>query len=427
MVDQTRAVEGPLRRNNDQHHLSLARLLARSTKHCRCKPCSSLLCSSVSYANLLAFPCVPASSFVSLFPVFLFPTTCAQSTPWLLQLARGGLNKKKAPPALKTRLTQIRRRDARSGNGGSGRRVTDGASSATTTTSTAGATATSGQRNHTSSSTSLASTETPPRRSYKRPRMMCTPPIITAGMFSNSASFGTGSENGAGAAAGSSLVPVQPLVRNSSPSSSRYVGSLGSGGSSSGGLATVPPCLPAASDVRMGQVEVHALVRRLRDVAVAERERRASSSTASAAPSGGGRGGGLSRGAGSEGQPRQKVDSLRSKVRTGEELYPSTEVVATMRELRRVAIHGDATTLDVLLSSQVLLGGDGGGGEGWFDLLLVSNLSCYRGGGGSSVREGGTRARAEMVMPHGVWTKLWRSHTRVSVCPLTSWTGAKAG
>lgn len=85
------------------------------------------------------------------------------------------------------------------------------------------------------------------------------------------------------------------------------------------------PRLPAASNVRMGQSEAQALVQRLRRVATRERERRA---RGSGAPPEGGGGGGV--------EPRV-----------------SSEVETALEELRRVAVHGDATTLDVLLSSQV--------------------------------------------------------------------------
>lgn len=39
--------------------------------------------------------------------------------------------------------------------------------------------------------------------------------------------------------------------------------------------------------------------------------------------------------------------------RAGGEQKMAPEVTASVEELRRVAVHGDATTLDVLLSSQV--------------------------------------------------------------------------
>lgn len=96
------------------------------------------------------------------------------------------------------------------------------------------------------------------------------------------------------------------------------------------------PRLPAASDVRMGQAEVQALVQRLRRVATKERERRAKGKTV-----GGAAGGAASEGGGSGGDGEPKVP---------------LQVKTAMEELRRVVVHGDATTLDVLLSSQV--GGD---------------------------------------------------------------------
>lgn len=78
----------------------------------------------------------------------------------------------------------------------------------------------------------------------------------------------------------------------------------------------------------MGQEEVKALVRRLRGVAVAERHRRAFSISLDDSGSGINR-----RGRG--------------------EASVTPQVEAMMLELKRVAVHGDATTLDVLLSSQV--------------------------------------------------------------------------
>lgn len=127
-------------------------------------------------------------------------------------------------------------------------------------------------------------------------------------------------------------------------------------------------------------------MRRLRGVAAAERQRRAFSFSAAATPGnvvgssgsreqargtsirgrGGGGGGGLgaqilaaaaAAGAGRDGGR----DVLRSADESGSgsgrrgrgEAAAAPEVEATMLELRRVAVHGDATTLDVLLSSQV--------------------------------------------------------------------------
>lgn len=91
------------------------------------------------------------------------------------------------------------------------------------------------------------------------------------------------------------------------------------------------PRLPAASDVRMGQAEVQALVQRLRRVATKERERRAKGKTV-----GGAAGGAASEVGGGGHEPKVPL-----------------QVKTAMEELRRVVVHGDATTLDVLLSSQV--------------------------------------------------------------------------
>ncbi|CBJ25503.1 conserved unknown protein [Ectocarpus siliculosus] len=158
----------------------------------------------------------------------------------------------------------------------------------------------------------------PERRVFKRPRMMLTslPPVLPP-------------------------PPPPPLTMSSAK---RYGGRTGGGGSvgDGGGVAarggrragvgttTTTPRLPAASDVRLGHSEVQALVQRLRRVALKERERR----SRGWAVGGSSARTGVSEGGG--GDPKVAV-----------------EVEQTMAELRRVAVHGDATTLDVLLSSQL--------------------------------------------------------------------------
>ncbi|CAN0118751.1 unnamed protein product, partial [Ectocarpus sp. 13 AM-2016] len=158
----------------------------------------------------------------------------------------------------------------------------------------------------------------PERRVFKRPRMMRTsqPPV---------------------------LPPPPPPPLTMSPAT-RYGGRTGGGGSVGGGggvaargrrragvsTTTTTPRLPAASDVRLGHSEVQALVQRLRRVARKERDRR-------------------SRGWAVGGS------SARIGVSEGGGGVPNVpvEVEQTMEELRRVAVHGDATTLDVLLSTQL--------------------------------------------------------------------------
>ena len=135
--------------------------------------------------------------------------------------------------------------------------------------------------------------------------------------------------------------PPPPLLAVSPTSGGRYDGfGAGSGGGGGGGIrvrgagggagggSATSPRLPAASNVRMGQADAHALVQRLRGVANRERERRA-------------------RGTGTA--------ALQEAGRTGVPSEPRVplEVETALEELRRVAVHGDATTLDVLLSSQV--------------------------------------------------------------------------
>lgn len=94
----------------------------------------------------------------------------------------------------------------------------------------------------------------------------------------------------------------------------------------------------------MGQSEVQALVQRLRGVAIAEREGRSVVEVGSAAAVGAALGA-------SDRVPRD-TGSV-SGTEGGSDPRVSVEVGTTLKELRRVAVHGDATTLDVLLSSEV--------------------------------------------------------------------------
>lgn len=156
------------------------------------------------------------------------------------------------------------------------------------------------------------STPPPPvRRVFKRPRMIRTslspvlspPPPPPPPLLSVSPVYGGGrSDFSVGGSAG---------------------GSSSRGRGEEGASIATSPRLPAASDVRMGQAEVQAFVQRLRRVAAKERERRAKCTAV-------GGGGGV-------------VDEPRVPL----------EIKTAVEELRRVVVHGDATTLDVLLSSQV--------------------------------------------------------------------------
>lgn len=265
--------------------------------------------------------------------------------PWLKisrQLARGK-KKRKASSSSGAKSTIPRQKPAKRQSSGGG----NGASGARHPPSSAGAAGEAGATIDWASAPATAST--PPRRAFKRPRMMR--PAIGSPSVSSSLRHGDGGEvlvprESVGGSGGVDGVSIHCSFDRGS--------SAESGGGGGGGAPS--PWVPAASDDRMEQSEVEALVRKLRSVALAERRRRAKG-----AGPGSHRalhGGGSASGAGWDGygQSGWRV---------------SAEVEAAMDELRRVAVHGDATTLDILLSSKV----------GWFGLGRVGSAMRRQGRG----------------------------------------------
>lgn len=294
-------------------------------------------------------------------PAPLYSYACADDLP--VQLARGTKKRKKGkgpskraprPTPLRTGQQQRqqehrsppqhRRQQHVGSTSSSSSRSSSGAALAGSAGSAGAAGAARATAAAASASASNAGNASHPtaRRTFKRPRMIHT------------------------SSSSSHVAPPPPPPPSAVPPPGRYGngrydvrldddGGRAGGGRGGGGRRSTAtsPRLPAASDVRLGQSEAQALVQRLRRVARRERERRATSTVSGA-------------GTGRGGEPRVPL-----------------EVEATMEELRRVAVRGDATTLDVLLSSQVRVGSGGrGGGLSWVWLVRMAS----GGGGGSGER-----------------------------------------